>query len=400
MNIAVIPAAHNSTSQMIKNFKFPNKLHYFPGQQRRKAHYHGVEIIHLSDADKRNILRAASRVSGDPYKNLDDFRANARKALDPVINQILGQKVEDMAKHKGKNVAYLIKNNPISRGFLPGTPDYGTGSPKEKQALQDFISEAIMLWYVDRHGGKIISDGDDAVEDKEKFTQTMDGKSKDQLKAGQYHKIEQIIPNGPGKGINKVPTYFDIPKFMHVEEAHDPNLPDTLMLFTLRGDKNAKSAVVSVDKIINEIEPKVVEALKKPNFIIFPEEGEGGKSMITSILSKNEHGQNTIRFHSDPKYCRGINQEANDALTILRAYLSDHRNVPRIALEKGDLLLSDNTRALHGTYPYKNSSDKKEDYRWLQRLYIIVRKALEAIHAQQKEEPLLKDKADNNMMPQ
>ena len=218
-----------------------------------------------------------------------------------------------------------------------------------------------MTGVADHIGGKIVAEDEDIAGGDAKVTK------EDDLKATQANKIEQIVPS---RAINNVPTRFDIPRFMHIEEAHEVDQPNTLLLMTLRGDKNAKSAVVSADKIVSELKESVVKALRKPDYVIYPEEGEEGEKMISPIIGKNANGENTLRFHSDTKYVRGLTNEAQDALTVLRSYLSNHKNVPRIALEAGDMLISDNKRALHGTYPYRNTEKEHKNQRWLQRSYL------------------------------
>ncbi|MEM6603209.1 MAG: TauD/TfdA family dioxygenase [Pseudomonadota bacterium] len=358
---------HNRGS--ISNVRFYTTPARMPGQRRYKGYHHGIKVVFLTEKDRQALRNAASQVPGNPYSNLAAFRKAASDALDKILGSDLVNDFCDMGQHRGRNVAILIKNMPIASKELSDTPSSNTDEPSKK----DFVSEAVLTAVADKIGGKIISEGDEGTAEKANASQAKETKTKAKetkdtdLKAMQNHEIEQIVPNS---AINAVPTKFDIPKFMHVEGAHETELPDTLLLITLRGDRNAKSAVVSADKIANEIAEDVVKTLRKPEFEVYPEEGEGGEKMITSILGVNEHGQNTIRFHSDPKYTRGITPEAQDALTVLRAYLSNHRNVPRVALETGDVLVSDNKRALHGTYCFENSTPNPKRQRWLQRAYL------------------------------
>ena len=351
-------AGKHTDDQRVANLQFAKKLHFSPNQKRMKTHHHGVKIISLTDKDRMNVAKAIAAVPGNPYKDIDSFRKRSGEALEKILGPELLQDLKDLHDHKGKNVALLIKNMPVTLNGLPSTPKLGS---KEPEGKMDFVAEGIMTGVADHIGGKIVAEGDEEVYGKAKVTKD------DDLKAAQTNKIEQIVPN---KGINSVPTRFDIPRFMHIEEAHEVNQPDTLLLMTLRGDKNAKSAVVSVDKVLNELDEKVIEALRKPDYVLYPEEGEDGDKMISSIIGKNDKGANTLRFHSDTKYARGLTPEAQDALTVLRAYLSNHKNVPRIALDTGDMLISDNKRALHGTYPYHNTNKEPKDQRWLQRSYL------------------------------
>lgn len=359
MNSAAQMAKKHTHNARIANLQFPRKLHFSPNQKRLETHHHGVKVIKLTDKDRHNIAKAATTVHGNPYKEkeLEAFKKRSADALGKILGADIVKDLKGMNEHQGKNIALLIKNLPVSVNGLSETPKLGVKEPKGKS---DFVSEVIMTGIADIIGGKIVAE-DEPAEGDAKLTK------EDDLKAAQNNKIEQIVPN---KGINTVPTRFDIPRFMHIEEAHEVHQPDTLLLMTLRGDKNAKSAVVSVDKLINELDKKVVDALRKPDYVIYPEEGEGGEKMISPIIGKNDKGADTLRFHSDPKYARGLTAEAQDALTVMRAYLSNHRNVPRIALEDGDMLISDNKRALHGTYPYHNSQNDPKKNRWLQRSYL------------------------------
>jgi hypothetical protein len=328
-----------------------NILKLNPIKNNSTPNIQGVKFRKFSDEEKNKIKIAADSVQGNPYHNLDRFRGRASRAIDSILDSSLKDDLNAMKNHSG-SVALLIENLPISKALLAPTPQKGEMPRKE-----DNISEAILLGIADHIGGKMTT--------QEQPSATEDHIS---IKALQSHPIEQIIPT---KEINTIPEKFEIPNFIHVEDANSFNLPDTLLLTTLRGDKNAKSIVLPVDKIVKDLDSEIINSLRKKEFLFLPEEGEGSEEITSPVIYKDDKGQDNIRFHSDPKCAIGLTEEAANALTTLRAYISDPKNVPTITLKKGDMFISDNKRALHGTYPYHNSPENDNGQRrWLQRAYL------------------------------
>ena len=91
-----------------------------------QTHHHGVKIIALTDKDRANIAKAAASVAGDPYKDIEGFRKRSAAALQNVLGPDILKDLKDMHDHKGKNVALLIKNLPVSLNGLSDTPKLGT----------------------------------------------------------------------------------------------------------------------------------------------------------------------------------------------------------------------------------------------------------------------------------
>jgi hypothetical protein len=63
----------------------------------------------------------------------------------------------------------------------------------------------------------------------------------------------------------------------------------------------------------------------------------------------------------------GIDAIADDALRALSAAIAEHHVA--IALEAGDLLVVDNTVAVHGRSPFRPRFDGTD--RWLQRAFVV-----------------------------
>ena len=63
----------------------------------------------------------------------------------------------------------------------------------------------------------------------------------------------------------------------------------------------------------------------------------------------------------------GIDQEADDALRAARRGHREHHTA--VALEPGDLLIIDNTVAVHGRSPFTPRFDGTD--RWLQRTFVV-----------------------------
>ncbi|MFT6213557.1 MAG: hypothetical protein ACJARD_001699 [Alphaproteobacteria bacterium] len=258
--------------------------------------------------------------------------------------------LKNFGDHKG-NPAININNMPISRNGLCPTPKDGTIPNKS-----DFVSEAVLAAIADVVGGKMATQNHEIAAES--------------VKKLQEEPIEQIVPN---ERINKVPKDYNLVQFIHVEDSNKLNTPDVLLVSTLRGDKNAKTVFLPADKIINDLDPRVTETLKKPLFIFRPEAGEEGETTKGPILYKDKNGNNSICFHTEFEATEGLTKEAESAVWTLRSYLTDKvRDSATLTHDSGQIFLSDNHRSLHGTFPFEKSKGQEADMgRWIQRAYLV-----------------------------
>jgi hypothetical protein len=308
-----------------------------------------IRQFYIHDTLKHQLTEIASQIKLNPYKDIISFRKEAAKAIVPFLPQDLIISLKDIGQHKNP-MAININNLPITDRKLCATPQDGAIPEKN-----DFVSEAILSAVADVIGGK--------------FATQHHNVAKDSIKKLQKEPIEQIVPN---EKINFVSDGYKLVQFIHTEDSNKKNYPDVLLTFTLRGDKNAKTVFLPVDKIIQDLDPQIIETLRKPHFIFRPEADEEGDSTIDSVIYKDKNGNDSIRFHTEFAATEGTTPEANQAVWTLRSYLSNNvKDKATLNHEAGQLFISDNHRSLHGTFPFIKSAGQEGDMgRWIQRAYL------------------------------
>lgn len=308
-----------------------------------------IKQFYIHDELKHTLKEVASQIKLSPYENVIKFREEAAQKLVPLLPKELITALRDIGHHKNP-IGININNLPIADKKLSATPKDGTIPEKN-----DFVSEAILAAIADVIGGK--------------FATQHHHVAKDSIKKLQKEPIEQIVPN---EKINFVSDGYKLVQFIHTEDSNKKKYPDILLSLTLRGDKNAKTVFLPVDKIIQDLDPKIVAALRKPHFIFRPESDEEGDTTIESVIYKDKNGNDSIRFHTEFSATEGTTEEANQAVWTLRAYLSNNvKGKATINHEAGQLFISDNHRSLHGTFPFVKSDGQEGDMgRWIQRAYL------------------------------
>ena len=308
-----------------------------------------IKQFYIDDSLKYQLAQTASKIKRNPYKDILIFRKEAAQAIVPLLPKDLIISLRDIGQHKDP-VAININNLPItSKKLIPTPPDCTI--PKKN----DYVSEAILTAIADVIGGKLATQQHHVA--------------KDSIKKLQKEPIEQIVPNDK---INFVSDGYKLLQFIHVEDSNKKDYPDILLALTLRGDKNAKTVFLPVDKIIEDLDPVITETLQKPHFIFRPEAGEEGETTTGSVIYQDNNGNNSIRFHTELNATEGTTPEATQAVWTLRSYLSNKvKENATINHESGQLFISDNHRSLHGTFPFEKSKGHDNDMgRWLQRAYL------------------------------
>lgn len=183
--------------------------------------------------------------------------------------------------------------------------------------------------------------------------------------------IQNIVPVHKTES-QQISTSSKVELELHTETAFHPYKPDYILLLCLRGDSNAATTYASVNDIIQYLSGEVIESLKKPWYKTavddsFRTKGEPQKEFIMPILSEVD-GRIAITY--DNFFMRGINMYASLALAELNYAIQ--KCTKEIVLKTGDLLVIDNSVAIHGRKPFQPRYDGTD--RWVQRM--LVRKEL------------------------
>jgi hypothetical protein len=136
--------------------------------------------------------------------------------------------------------------------------------------------------------------------------------------------------------------------------------PRGLLLFGLRNEPSAHTAMLPLDRILEAATPALVHALEQPIFRHpSPSSFEVSAAVVGPIVWRDSHGLARIAVQTHA--VQPVNDEARSAIAQLRTLL-DTLETERVVLRPGDALLFKNDRVLHGRDAFTGE-------RWLQRAY-------------------------------
>jgi len=257
----------------------------------------------------------------------------AARLLPAIVHDALVQ----FADGGHQSGAMLLKGVPV--GVLPPTPP----SPLAPVG-KDWISEFTLLTvarrlgqpvgYAPEHGGDL---------------------------------VQNVVPTRAAFD-RQVSTSSRVQLLFHTEAAFHPHRPRYLLLLCLRGDA-AATTLSSVHEIMPLLPPAVVEVLFEPRFRTAVDESylDGRRNALSAPMPvfSGEPARPAMVFDADLMV--GTDEQANDALRALSDVTAQcHTSV---TLESGDLLIVDNTTAVHGRSPFTPRFDGTD--RWLQRSFVV-----------------------------
>lgn len=151
----------------------------------------------------------------------------------------------------------------------------------------------------------------------------------------------------------------------HTELVFHKFVPDYLLLFCIRGDRNqeADTYVSSIRESLSDISTKLKEVLRKPIFKTGIDHSFGnietikGNGKPVAILY-GDSDDPLLNF--DPDLMESMTEEGHIAMAQLREIL--WKNKSTVQLEAGDLLIIDNKRAVHGRSSFKAYYDGQDRY--------------------------------------
>jgi len=169
----------------------------------------------------------------------------------------------------------------------------------------------------------------------------------------------------------QVSTSSKVELMFHTEAAFHPHRPRFLLLLCLRGDPDglARTTLASIRELLPSLPLRVRRVLFEPRFRTAADESYVG-SRPTQLgapmpVLSGDWDAPTMVFDADLMV--GTDAEADDALhAVSRAIEAHHTGV---VLEAGDLLVVDNSIAVHGRSPFRARYDGTD--RWLQRSFVV-----------------------------
>lgn len=248
--------------------------------------------------------------------------------------------VRDFTLDAGTTGALMIRGVPV--GALPATPPQPT-SPTSKDTVSEFnlLTIARLLGepvgYLPEHGGDL---------------------------------VQNIVPVAQSAQ-RQVSTSSKVDLMFHTEAAFHPHRPHYLLLLCLRGDRDgrARTTLASAREVAPLLSPAIRDTLFEARFRTAVDESYlGGRPTTRGEATAVLYGppeQPHMLFDAD--LMTGIDPAADRALIELSDAIAAHHT--GVVLDAGDLLIVDNSVAVHGRSQFQPRFDGLD--RWLQRTFVV-----------------------------
>jgi L-asparagine oxygenase len=281
-------------------------------------------IIELTQNDVSLLLKLASELNESPSETPDLFCKKAKQLSNLIPNYIKNALIH-FSVHGSQTGYFLLKNLPIEN--TPQTPSGNHFKVGEKTLLARI--QAILI--------SVFS--------------TMIA-----YEAEGYGRLFQDVV--PIKSMSTVQTSLgsNTELEIHTEQAFSKLRPDFLSLSCLRGDNNANTYILPVQKIIDNITNEDIDLLRRPLWktgvdLSFKLNGhefiEGDIRGPLAILSGPE---DDLRITFDQDLMTGICEESKKMVKRIVDIYYKHRYSHN--LKPGEMIIIDNRRALHGRSPF------------------------------------------------
>jgi L-asparagine oxygenase len=268
----------------------------------------------------------------------DSFVAAAGHAGRLVPAQVHDALV-DFADEPGPAGALLLTRMPV--GAIPPTPRSPTATTgKDRTSEMTLLTVARLLGqpvgYEPEHGGDI---------------------------------VQNLVPV-PGTARRQVSTSSRVTLAWHTETAFHPHKPRYLLLLCLRGAPSAVTTLCSIREVLPDLPASTVDVLRQPRFHTRPDESFlragtiGGLGPAMAVLAGDVEDP-TLTFDQDLMV--GADGEAQRALDVLATSIG--QVATGVVLRRGDLLVVDNHKAVHGRSSFPARFDGTD--RWLQRTFVV-----------------------------
>ena len=189
--------------------------------------------------------------------------------------------------------------------------------------------------------------------------------------------VQNILPT-PVAADRQVSTSSKVELMFHTEAAFHPHRPRYLVLLCLRGDPDgeARTTLASIRELLPRLPLRVRRVLFEPRFRTAADESYvGGRpTQLGAPVAVLTGAWDSPSMVFDADLMVGTDDEADRALQALAAAVREHHT--GVVLQAGDILVVDNTVAVHGRSPFRARFDGTD--RWLQRAFVVADLALSA----------------------
>ncbi|MEO5898848.1 MAG: TauD/TfdA family dioxygenase, partial [Ilumatobacteraceae bacterium] len=302
-----------------------------PTMPHRLVHAEPEQVHRTSWTDWRNLAGPTADVGTEAFVRA---AGRATRALPLDVHHALVD-LTDSAPQAG---ALLLRGVPI--GELPSTPPTPVAP-----LIKDHISELALLT-VARQLGQPVG-----------YEPELGGEL-----------IQNIVPTLAAAD-RQVSTSSKVELMFHTEAAFHPYRPRYLLLLCLRGDPSARTTLASIHEVLGMLPADMVDVLFQPRFRTAVDESylHGRRNVLGAPMAvlTGRRGRPSMVFDADLMV--GTDVAADRALHLLGAAVARHHTA--VVLQPGDLLVVDNSVAVHGRSPFTPRFDGTD--RWLQRTFVV-----------------------------
>lgn len=271
---------------------------------------------------------------GTPLDEVVSAAGHARRLLPQQVHDAL----IDFADTPDRSGAIVLRGMPI--GDVPATPPTPT-TPTAKDLTSEMTLLAVgrslgqPVGYLPEHGGDL---------------------------------VQNIVPT-KANATRQTSTSSAVTLMFHTEAAFHPHRPRYLLLLCLRGDPQAATTLSSIHEVRDLLGATTWSMLFEPRFRTATDEsyldGRVGELGPARPVLTGDRERPSMVFDADLTH--GTDPAADAALRAL-ADATTACNTS-VVLETGDLLVVDNTIAVHGRSPFTPRFDGTD--RWLQRAFVV-----------------------------
>lgn len=240
-----------------------------------------------------------------------------------ILSESLGMMISNFAHKGNEHGFFIIQNIPVDDTYMDTKPS----SFSELSLLTIALSAGKPMGHLSHKQGQIIQD----LYPKQTDASKQLGSSADEL-------------------------YF------HTEDAHMKFNCDIVGLICIRGDTYANTLITNIN--YHHLDSGTIDELSKSNFTIKSDESfDVDEQLRTSIITQEVDG---IRIRFDPLFTQYHTHRAQEAAQKLDTYVIS--NASSVNLKRGEILLIDNRKAVHGRSKFTPRYDGTD--RWIQRAKI------------------------------
>jgi hypothetical protein len=281
------------------------------------------------------LLALACRCKSNPYQYLDNFLLECHSIVQELPDELI---------HAIKHFSYKTNGGCLLLKSLPSDSKISSFKYQEKYQLNSksprFFYSEIFLGIIGQNLGDVVG-----VEKRDIF--------------------QDVCPC-PGHEMEFSAKSSQVALQLHTEKMFHPYTPDFLLLSCIRPDRErkAETTIVNAENIYQSISKKHQDLLSSKIFYPKLDLPHIEQSMLYSVFYEYQN-RLSIRFNVD--FLTSPNSYANESLHQLN--ITANTICESVYLDKGDLLIIDNRRCLHGRSRFVATYDGFD--RWLQRIHVI-----------------------------